>query len=202
MKTAAVLFAALIAAGSAWSVARADDGNGRHHGHAHQQHWQNGQCYSGQYNGRQHRRGDNDNDNDNDGNNGRYNNNNNTNNNGRYGNGQYGRSGNCGQYGGQYGNGQYGNGQYGNGQYGNGQYGNGQYGNGQYGQRGNATLSGEIVAVNGNQVQIQQQNRGSRITINDQPALDRQTSGRVSVGRYVTAYGYWQNGVFYATQMD
>ena len=181
MKTAAVLFAALIAAGSAWSVARADDGNGRHHGHAHQQHWQNGQCYSGQYNGRQHRRGDNDNDND--GNNGRYNNNNNTNNNGRYGNGQYGRSGNCGQYGGQYGNGQYGNGQYGNGQYGNGQYGNGQYGN-------------------GNQVQIQQQNRGSRITINDQPALDRQTSGRVSVGRYVTAYGYWQNGVFYATQMD
>lgn len=40
-------------------------------------------------------------------------------------------------------------------------------------------------------------NVGQRqITINDQPALDNRASGRVAVGRYVTASGYWQNGVF------
>ena len=195
MKTFAVLAAALITAGSAWSVAQADEHQGRHRGHYHQQNWQNGQC-NGQYAQQRHRDDDDENDNDDrDGQNqnGRYSNNGQYS---QYGNGQYGQYGNNGQYGRSNANcGQYG-------QYGNGQY-NGQYGqNGQYGRGGTQVVTGTIVAVNGNRVTLAQQNFGSTLTINDQPALDRQTSGRVSVGRYVTAYGYWQNGVFYATQMN
>lgn len=45
-------------------------------------------------------------------------------------------------------------------------------------------------------------NSGRQITIDDQPALDNQSSGHVYTGRYVTARGYWQNGVFYATEMN
>ena len=89
----------------------------------------------------------------------------------------------------------------------NGQY--GQYGqNGQYGRndcaqngQGNATVRGTITAVSGNQVTLVA-GFGQSITINDQPALDNQTSGRVVIGRFVTAYGYWQNNVFYATSMQ
>lgn len=114
----------------------------------------------------------------------------------------------CGANGGNYcNNGQY-NGQYGQyGQYGqNGQYGqygqNGQYNcNGGYGQQGNATVRGTITSVNGNSVTLME-GFGQTITINDQPALNNQQTGRVVVGRYVTAYGYYQNGVFYATSMQ
>lgn len=108
-----------------------------------------------------------------------------------------GNAGNCG----------YNNGQY-NGQ--NGQY--GQYGqnNGQYGQnngqcntngQGNTSLRGTITSVNGNQVTIME-GFGQTVTINDQPALDNQSTGRVVAGRYVTAYGYYQNGIFYATSLQ
>jgi hypothetical protein len=38
--------------------------------------------------------------------------------------------------------------------------------------------------------------------INDQPALNRQSSGRVAVGRQIVAYGYWRDGNFYATAME
>lgn len=60
------------------------------------------------------------------------------------------------------------------------------------------------AAVNRNEVTLQTSNGGygQTITIDDQPALDNRASGRVDLGRYVTAYGYWQNGVFYATQMN
>lgn len=71
----------------------------------------------------------------------------------------------------------------------NGYYNNGNYNNGYY----NNGYNGGLRYNNG---------RGGRqITINDQPALDRQMSGRVSVGRFVKCDGYWQNGVFYATVM-
>ncbi len=90
------------------------------------------------------------------------------------------------------------------------------------------TLRGTIAAVNGSQVTLRverNQNRnangngnysggrygnagydyrrgGQEITIDDQPALDNRTTGRVSVGRYVNVVGYWRNGVFYATAMN
>jgi len=186
--------------GAAWASADAQQtNNGRHYG------WGNGnrgqyanQCGYGQNGNHQRRRHrDNDNDGDND----------------RDDRGQNNRQ--YGQYGQQYG-------QYGQ-QYG--QY--GQYGRnnncGQYG--GNATISGQIVSVNGNMVTLRTGNGGyngnynggynnggyggyngngygQTVTIDDQPALDNQTSGRVSVGRYLTAYGYWQNGTFYATRMN
>lgn len=179
-RLAVACLAAVFACGSAWAVAGAQEhtNNGHHYGwRNHNRNQYGNQCNSGQYNrGNRH-----ENDNDRDDNDDNENDN----------NGQYGR---------------------------NGQYGNC---NGQYGA--NASVRGQIVAVNGNQVTLAQnggynnggygqygQNGqygqygqyGRTITINDQPALDNQTSGRVSVGRYVTAYGYWQNGIFYATQMN
>jgi hypothetical protein len=206
MKRLAVACLALIVScASVWTVAGAQENHGRHNGWRNHNHHgrYNNQC-GYQYN--QNRDGDNDrDDNENDDNN----------NNGQYG--QYGQYGQNGQYNGQY-----------NGPYAApgvprpyatqtqpcGQY--GQYGN------ANAVVRGTIVAVNGNQVIIQGNNGynnggynnggynnggyggygyGSTITINDQAALNNQTTGRVQVGRYVTAYGYWQNGVFYATQL-
>ncbi len=92
---------------------------------------------------------------------------------------------------------------------GNGNYcNNGQ--NGQYncypngggnGQQGNSVLRGTITSVNGNQVTLMA-GFGNFVTINDQPALNNQQTGRVVVGRYVTAYGYYQNGIFYATSLQ
>jgi hypothetical protein len=93
---------------------------------------------------------------------------------------------------------------YNNGQYGqnNGQYGqnNGQC-NGQGQGQGNTSIRGTITSVNGNQVTVME-GFGQTVTINDQPALDNQNTGRVVIGRYVTAYGYYQNGIFYATSMQ
>lgn len=87
---------------------------------------------------------------------------------------------------------------------GNGNYcNNGQYNNcnGGYGQQGNSVIRGTIIGVNGNSVTLMQ-GFGQSITINDQPALNNQQTGRISLGRYVTAYGYYQNGIFYATSMQ
>lgn len=190
--------ALLMACGSAWSVAGAQENNGNHYG------WGNrnaNQC-GAQYHRRHRDRRENNNDDDRD-------DNNRNDQDGQYG--PYGQNGQYGQYG-QYGN---------NGRYNQcaGQYGN----NGQYGRNGNSVVTGTIVGVNGNMVTIRPNNGdgnyggyggygsnggygndgyGQTITIDDQPALDNQTSGRVSVGRYVTAYGYWQNGTFYATRMN
>jgi len=60
--------------------------------------------------------------------------------------------------------------------------------------------AGTITSVKGHLVTIQQTSR--TMVINDQPALDRQTSGRVAVGRSIIAYGYVQDGVFYATTLQ
>ena len=60
-------------------------------------------------------------------------------------------------------------------------------------------VSGTITSVSGHLVTIQQTN-GS-IVINDTPALRRRTSGRVAVGRQITATGYWRAGTFYATNI-
>ena len=62
-------------------------------------------------------------------------------------------------------------------------------------------LQGVIVGVNGDQL-IVKDDSGRGVQVNDRPALDAQSSGRVYVGRSIHAVGYWQNNVFYATQMN
>jgi hypothetical protein len=63
-----------------------------------------------------------------------------------------------------------------------------------------ARIAGTITFVRGHLVTLQLADR--TLVINDQPALNRQTSGRVAVGRSLVAYGYWRNGSFYATAME
>lgn len=58
-------------------------------------------------------------------------------------------------------------------------------------------VSGTITSVKGHLVTVQQTT--GELVINDQPALDSRTTGRVAVGRQVVAAGYWRNGTFYAT---
>lgn len=87
-----------------------------------------------------------------------------------------------------------------NGQYNNGQY-NGQCNPNGGGANGNSVVRGTITSVNGSNVTLMA-GFGQFITINDQPALNNQQTGRVVVGRYVTAYGYYQNGIFYATSLQ
>jgi hypothetical protein len=60
-------------------------------------------------------------------------------------------------------------------------------------------VSGTITAVKGHLVTVQQ--TAQSLVISDQPALERKTSGRVAVGRQVTAFGFWRGGVFYATRI-
>ena len=63
-----------------------------------------------------------------------------------------------------------------------------------------ARVTGTITAVKGHLVTVQQATRS--VTINDQPALNREMTGKVAVGRQVVAYGYWAEGNFYATIIE
>jgi hypothetical protein len=63
-----------------------------------------------------------------------------------------------------------------------------------------ARVAGTITSVRGHLVTVQMADR--TIVINDQPALNRETSGRVAVGRQMIAYGYWRDGNFFATAME
>jgi hypothetical protein len=63
-----------------------------------------------------------------------------------------------------------------------------------------ARVAGTITSVSGHLVTLQLSDRS--LTINDQPALNRETSGRVAVGRQVIAFGYWRLGNFYATALE
>jgi hypothetical protein len=63
-----------------------------------------------------------------------------------------------------------------------------------------ARVAGTITIVRGHLVTVQMADR--TLVINDQPALNRETSGRVAVGRQIIAYGYWRDGSFYATAME
>jgi hypothetical protein len=58
-------------------------------------------------------------------------------------------------------------------------------------------VTGTIVSVQGNIVTLQSRRR--TVTVNDRPALRRETTGQVAVGRQIVAFGYWRNDVFYAT---
>lgn len=59
---------------------------------------------------------------------------------------------------------------------------------------------GTIIGVNGHLVTIQQAKQ--KLVIDDQPALDQQATGRVAVGRAITAHGYWQDGTFFANRLS
>jgi hypothetical protein len=61
-------------------------------------------------------------------------------------------------------------------------------------------ISGTIIGVKGHLVTLQQSNRD--LVVDDQGALDRESSGRVAVGRAVTAHGYWKGGTFFANRFD
>jgi len=61
-------------------------------------------------------------------------------------------------------------------------------------------ISGTIMAIDGNRVTLGVGD-GVQITINDQLALNRRLTGHVTVGRAVTASGYWQDGTFFATAL-
>ena len=61
-------------------------------------------------------------------------------------------------------------------------------------------LRGTITAVNGHMVTLQQSTR--TLVVNDTPALSREDSGRVAVGRQVTAHGYWEDDTFYVSRFE
>ena len=63
-----------------------------------------------------------------------------------------------------------------------------------------ARLAGTIVFVKGHLVTLQQTDR--QVVIDDRPALERQRTGRVAVGREVVAVGYWLGDTFYATHIE
>ena len=63
-----------------------------------------------------------------------------------------------------------------------------------------ARVAGTITIVRGHLVTLQLADKD--LVINDQPALNRETSGRVAVGRSIIAYGYWRDGTFFATAME
>jgi hypothetical protein len=63
-----------------------------------------------------------------------------------------------------------------------------------------ARVAGTITIVRGHLVTLQLADKN--LVINDQPALNRETSGRVAVGRSIIAYGYWRDGTFFATAME
>ena len=55
-------------------------------------------------------------------------------------------------------------------------------------------IAGTIVSVKGHLVTVQQSTR--QVVINDRPALNRQVSGRVAVGRQIIAHAKPQNGLW------
>jgi hypothetical protein len=61
-------------------------------------------------------------------------------------------------------------------------------------------VAGTITAVNGHLVTIQRAKQ--QLVIDDQPALEKQATGRVAVGRVISAHGYWQDGTFLANGID
>lgn len=80
-----------------------------------------------------------------------------------------------------------------------GYYGNGNP-NGYPNPGGTASVHGIITSISGNRVTIMQ-GLFSTIAIDDQQALNNGTAQNLFVGRSITAYGYWNNGTFFATSI-
>lgn len=62
-----------------------------------------------------------------------------------------------------------------------------------------AIIRGTITSVSGHLVTVQRTN--DSVVLNDSPALNRQTTGRVAVGRQIVARGFWRDGTFFATSI-
>ena len=60
-----------------------------------------------------------------------------------------------------------------------------------------AKVQGTITIVKGHLVTVQQST--GTVVIDDTPALNNQFTGKVAVGRRITAHGYWDGNNFYAT---
>jgi hypothetical protein len=61
-------------------------------------------------------------------------------------------------------------------------------------------VRGTITSVQGHLVTVQMSTQ--TLVINDSPALSADQTGRVAVGRMITAHGYWEDGTFYATRFE
>jgi hypothetical protein len=61
-------------------------------------------------------------------------------------------------------------------------------------------VTGTITSVSGHLVTIER--TAGSVVIDDRPALNRRTSGRVAVGREIVAHGFWRDGTFFATAID
>jgi hypothetical protein len=60
-----------------------------------------------------------------------------------------------------------------------------------------ARVDGTITIVKGHLVTVQQST--GTIIVDDTPALNKQDTGKVAVGRTIVAHGYWDGDNFYAT---
>jgi hypothetical protein len=60
-----------------------------------------------------------------------------------------------------------------------------------------ARVAGTITIVKGHLVTVQQST--GTIVVDDTPALSREDTGKVAVGRTIVAHGYWDGDNFYAT---
>lgn len=61
-------------------------------------------------------------------------------------------------------------------------------------------LRGTITSVQGHLVTVQMSTHS--LVLNDSPALAADQTGRVAVGRMITAHGYWEDGTFYVTRFE
>jgi hypothetical protein len=63
--------------------------------------------------------------------------------------------------------------------------------------RKHARVDGTITMVKGHLVTVQQAT--GTIVVDDTPALSKEDTGKVAVGRTIVAHGYWDGDNFYAT---
>jgi len=63
--------------------------------------------------------------------------------------------------------------------------------------RKHARVEGTITMVKGHLVTVQQS--AGTIVVDDTPALAKEDTGKVAVGRTIVAHGYWDGDNFYAT---
>jgi hypothetical protein len=76
----------------------------------------------------------------------------------------------------------------------------GYYGNNGYPYGGSVSVQGVITSINGNRLTLLQ-GLFSTVTVDDQQALNNGAAQDLYVGRSVTAYGFWNGAVFYATSI-
>jgi hypothetical protein len=61
-------------------------------------------------------------------------------------------------------------------------------------------VRGTITSVQGHLVTVQMSSQ--TLVVNVSPALSADQTGRVAVGRMITAHGYWDDGTFFVTRFE